>query len=414
MNKHQGSIKPALLAAAIAATVLASAANGQAASTAGGSGAVTAAPLAQDQRTPVVSLTASLGDVGMEIFDGKTPRYSFATLPKNVDDAILYINVDSQQWNTKETHAALKLARDLNWPVMAESGNWDVPRLHAFLAGHFPGINTTGLQNVAVRIGWNKGRAVATDLTPSKAAVEVGIDYLETTEGRLAASKLWRGNSKASTRALAPGSRLAWFAMEAYAAVPENYAVYEGVWYVIAFRNDVLKVYSRVLPLTTTKVCIVAWRGTSSGGDVHRDAQLQFGTLKAMQGDKTGAKFGHGYIERLKKQIVNVQKLGCHRYHITGHSLGGGMAQVHAYRLRSVNPVLDTYNSARAGNNVFYTLMKLGVSAGRSKLFCRNGDVVASVPTGMTSAGPDRGCTYWAPRKSWVNPFANHHMEDWL
>jgi hypothetical protein len=74
---------------------------------------------------------------------------------------------------------------------------------------------------------------------------------------------------------------------------------------------------------------------------------------------------------------------------------------------------MDTYNSARAGNNVFYTFMKPGITELRYKLFCRNGDAVASVPFGMTSAGPDRGCTYWAPQLS-LNPLHNHHMYDWL
>jgi hypothetical protein len=406
MNKHQRSIKPGLLAAAIAATVLVSAANGQAASG--------IAQDQQDQRTPIVSLTSSIGDVGAEIFDGRTQRYNFATLPKHVDNAIVYIDVDSLQWGPKRTQAALELAKDLNWVVMVESATWNVPRLHAFLAAHFPGTSTKGLQNVAVRIGWDNGRAVATDLTPSEAAVEVGIDYLKTAEGRIAASKMWRGNSEASAKARAPGSTLVGFAAEAYVAAPQYQVTHQGNHYTRAFTNDVLKIYSRVVPLTTIKECIVAWRGTSSFGDVYRDAQLQFGTLKAMQGDTTGAKFGHGYIERLKNQIANVQAVGCNRYQITGHSLGGGMAQLHAYRLRALNPVLETYNSARAGNNVFYTLMRPGVTNQKYRLFCREGDIVSSVPTGMTSAGPDRGCTYWAPRISWVNPVANHHIEDWL
>jgi hypothetical protein len=409
MNKHQRSIKPGLLAAAIAATVLVSAANVQAASSAGRADTVRAAPVDQDQRIPVVSLTGTMGDVGFEIFDGKTPRYNFATLPKHVDNAIVYIDVDSLQWGPKRTRAALELAKDLNWVVIVESATWNVPRLHAFLAAHFPGTSTKGLQNVAVRIGWDNGRAVATDLTPSAAAVEVGIDYLETTEGRSAASET-RG---VSTKALAPGSRLAWFANEAYQSNPTWAQLYRGNWYRIIFHNDVVKIWNRTLPLTTLRECIVAWRGTSSIGDVYRDAQLQFGTLKAIPGDATGAMFGHGYIERFMNQIGNVRNMGCDKYLITGHSLGGGMAQLHAYSVRSTKPVMDTYNSARAGNNVFYTFMKPGITELRYKLFCRNGDAVASVPFGMTSAGPDRGCTYWAPQLS-LNPLHNHHMYDWL
>ena len=406
MNKHQRSIKPGLLAAAIAATVLVSAANVQAASS--------IAQDQQDQRTPIVSLTGAIGDVGAEIFDGRTQRYNFATLPKHVDNAIVYIDVDSLQWGPKRTRAALKLAEDLNWVVMVESATWNVPRLHAFLAAHFPGTSTTGLQNVAVRIGWDNGRAVATDLTPSAAAVEVGIDYLQTTEGAALAARLWRDNLKTFAKTVAPGSQFAWFANAAYEANPANRMHSDGRFYEIAFKNDVLKVWANK-PSSRLKVCIVGWRGTkiTSLGDIGRDLQLQFGTAKAIEGDNSGAKFGYGYLERMKNQIANVQAVGCTNYRITGHSLGGGMSQVHAFRLRAHSPILEAYNPARTGNGVFQSLMRGSVDSGRSRIYCRSGDPVALLPTGLVSAGTNNGCTYWGERVSRM-PFPNHDMHLWL
>jgi Lipase (class 3) len=413
MNKHHGSIKPALLAAAIAATVLASAANGQAASTAGASGTVKGAPVAQDQRTPVVSLTETFGDVGAEIFDGKTPRYSFATLPKNLDDAIVHIDVDSPQWNTKQTHAALKLARDLNWPVMAESATWDVQRLHAFVATHFPGANTKGLKNVSVRIGWVNGRPVATDVTPSEAAVEVGVDYLETTEGNALAARTWRSASKMSTRKRLTSSFYAWFANAAYEAAPERLVYPEGKRHLLVVNRDVLKVWVWADQGAQNKNCVVAWRGTRiKSWDVYRDAQLQFGTLKALPGDNTGAKFGHGYVERWRLQKEYVQALGCKTYIITGHSLGGGMAQMHTYIVRGANPILESYNSARAGNETFKTIV--GNSVSRTRLYCRLGDPVSSAPSGMVSIGSIDGCSYWGEKISSIFIWKNHEMAHWL
>jgi hypothetical protein len=406
MNKHQRSIKPGLLAAAIAATVLVSAANVQAASG--------IAQDQQDQRTPIVSLTSAIGDVGAEIFDGRTQRYNFATLPKHVDNAIVYIDVDSLQWGPKRTRAALELAKDLNWVVMVESATWNVPRLHAFLAAHFPGTSTEGLQNVAVRIGWDNGRAVATDLTPSEAAVEVGIDYLQTTEGAALAARLWRDNLKTFAKTVAPGSQFAWFANAAYEANPTDRTHTDGRLFKLTFRNDVLKIWTHK-PDPRITVCIVGWRGTkiTSLGDIGRDLQLQFGTAKAIQGDNSGAKFGHGYMERFKNQVANVHAVGCTNYRITGHSLGGGMAQLHAYRLRNLAPIIEAYNPARAGNDVFQSIMRPSVDNGRTRIFCRTGDPVAFMPTGLVSAGTNNGCTYWGARFS-VRPVPNHDMHLWL
>ena len=86
MKKHRNSIKLGLLAAGIAASSLA---------TAGNSDPIRNTPVVQNDRTPVVSLTPTMGDVGFEIFDGQTQRYSLSTLPKNAIDAIVYIDVDS-------------------------------------------------------------------------------------------------------------------------------------------------------------------------------------------------------------------------------------------------------------------------------------------------------------------------------
>jgi len=49
---------------------LVSAANGNTVSSAGGSDTNKGVAVVQDQRTPVVSLTGTMGDVGFEIFDG--------------------------------------------------------------------------------------------------------------------------------------------------------------------------------------------------------------------------------------------------------------------------------------------------------------------------------------------------------
>lgn len=407
MKKHQNSIKLGLLAAGIAASALVSAGNGNTVSGVGGSDTIKGAPVAQDQRTPVVPLTATMGDVGFEIFDGKTARYNFATLPKNVDDAIVYIDVDSLQWNTKKTRAALKLARDLNWVVMVESASWDVPRLHAFLAMHYPRMNTKGLQNVAVRIGWDKGRAVATDLAPTGAAVEVGIDYLQTTEAKALAENAM------TTKALAPGSNYAWFANNAYQATASNGQIGSRI-YTVALNRDVVKVWRSTTNGTTD--CIVSWRGSASTGDWLTNIENQFGTSVAVPGEPSNAaRIGSGYADRLNSYRAAVNAVSCNNaYSVTGHSLGGAMAEAYSFTIRSKRPNLEAYNPARVGNASFRTQLVSALGSAKVEVFCRNLDPVWVVPVGLEHVGSNNGCTYWGSSVSVFNPVANHAMNLWL
>ncbi len=407
MKKHQNSIKLGLLAAGIAASALVSAANGNTVSRAGGADTIKGAPVAQGDRTPVVSLTRTMGDIGFEIFDGQTPRYNFSTLPKNVDNAIVYIDVDSIQWNTKKMQAALDLARDLNWVVMAESGSWDVPRLHAFLATHYPRVNTKDLKNVAVRIAWDNGRAVATDLAPTEAAVEVGIDYLQTT-----AAKALMENTM-STRAIAPGSNYAWFANNAYQATASSRQVGTR-FYSVALNRDVVKVWRSTSNGTTD--CIVSWRGSATTGDWLTNIENQFGTAVAVPGEPSNAaRIGNGYASRLNSYRASVNAVSCNNaYSVTGHSLGGAMAEAYAFTIRTKRPNMEAYNPARVGNASFRTQLVSALGTSKVEVFCRNGDPVWAVPVGLQHVGSNNGCTYWGSQASWWNLVANHAMNLWL
>lgn len=361
-------------------------------------------------RTPVVQLTSTLGDVGFEIFDGKTQRVSLDALPENVTDAIVYIDVDSVAMSKKRMQSVLKLARDLGWVVMAESGTWNVPRLHEFLATHYPGVNTRGLKNVAVRVAWSKGRAVATDLTPSDAAVEVGIDHVLTSEGQAFSRNLF------STKTKAPDSLYAWFANAAYQTDPSDKT--------ILFRN-----YRRILNQDVVKVwkstdydftdCIVAWRGSTTTGDWLRNIESQFGRAVRVpwQPDGNHAKIGHGYAARLENYRPMIDRLPCGNvYRVTGHSLGGGMAEAHVFTIRRKTPApqLEAYNPARVGNSSFRQQLWSSLGSRHIRVYCRYGDPVWSVPVGLYHVGPDSGCTHWAVRLSFVNPIANHSMGAWL
>lgn len=408
MKNQRNSIRLGLLAAGIAASTIAMAGSGASALQAARPASKPSKPIAGDARTPVVSLTSTMGDVGFEMFDGRTPRVSLSRLPMNTTDAIVYIDVDSLSLDRKRTQAILDLARDLGWVVMAESSSWDVPRLHAFLAAYYPGVDTKGLQNVAVRIAADKGHTLVTDLTPTEAAVEVGIDYLQTTEARA----LMR--SAFGIRAVAPGSNYAWFANNAYQATASNRTLGTR-YYTVALNRDVVKVWRSTSNGTTD--CIVSWRGSSTAGDWLNNIENQFGGTVAVPGESSTntARIGSGYASRLSNYRSAVNAVACNNtYRVTGHSLGGGMAEAYAFTIRSKRPNLEAYNPARVGNASFRTQLVSALGTAKVEVFCRNLDPVWAVPVGLQHVGSNNGCTYWGSSVSVINPVANHAMNLWL
>jgi hypothetical protein len=408
MKNQRNSIRLGLLAAGIAASTIAMAGSGASALQAARPGSKPGKPVVGDDRTPVVQLTSTIGDVGFEMFDGKTRRVSLSRLPMETTDAIVYIDVDSLDLSRKRTQAILDLASDLGWVVMAESSSWNVPRLHAFLAAYYPGVDTRGLQNVAVRIASNQGRAVVTDLTPTEAAVEVGIDYLQTTE----AQALMR--SSFATRAIAPGSNYAWFANNAYQATASNRTLGTRS-YTVALNRDVVKVWRSTSNGTTD--CIVSWRGSSTAGDWLNNIENQFGSAVAVPGESSSnaARIGSGYASRLNSYRSAVNAVACNNtYRVTGHSLGGAMAEAYAFTIRSKRPNLEAYNPARVGNASFRTQLVSALGTAKVEVFCRNLDPVWTVPVGLQHVGSNNGCTYWGGSVSVINLVANHAMNLWL
>lgn len=407
MKKARSSIKLGLLAAGIAASTLASAGNGVIAARNAGPKPTLDTQAAQNHRMPVIALTRTMGDVGFEIFDGQTKRYTLASLPKDATDAIVYIDVDSVEMNRKKMKAVLDLARDLNWVVMAESGSWNVPRLHTFINAYAPEAKTQNLQNVAVRISWDNGRAVATDLAPDAAAVEVGIDYAQTSAGKALLANTFM------TKTIAPGSNYAWFANNAYQATASNRQ--EGTrYYTVALNRDVVKVWKSTSNGTTD--CVVAWRGSSTAGDWLTNIENQFGSAVAVPGEPSNsARIGSGYADRLNNYKSAVNGVACNNvYRVTGHSLGGAMAEAYAFTIRSKAPNLEAYNPARVGNASLRTQLVSALGSAKVEVFCRNLDPVWTVPIGLEHVGSNNGCTYWGAYVSILNPVANHAMNLWL
>jgi hypothetical protein len=409
MKNQRKSINVGLMAAGIAASAMAMAGNTIPATQAATTAAKSSTSIVGKGRTPVVQVTPILGDVGMELLDGKTPSIGLSKLSDKTANAIIYIDVDSLDLSQKRTRALLDLARNKGWVVMAESATWDVPRLHAFLATYYPGVDTRGLENVAVRIASDKARArvLVTDLSPAEAAVEMGMDYADTSQAKAQRELAPRMFRQIPDTSRAPAYNYAWFASKAYEGNPPQ--THDGFHRIV--NKDVVKVYEKAFH------CIVAWRGSTTAGDWLRNIENQFGFAKPIPGDAQDnpAKAGAGYVTRLQNYKDNIPGITtCRKYSSVGHSLGGGMASLFAYFKGSTAPQyaldVEAFNPARVGNSEFASRFKNRV--GHWKILCRDGDPVKGVPVGLKH--PADGCTTNAPGAVSGTSVKNHDMKLWL
>lgn len=320
---------------------------------------------------------------------------------------IVYVDVNSIDVGPEDLKILGDARRGGN-TIIFESATWSVTDLHAFVESVFPDIQLSGLNNVALAIVSEKGGARAVDLTPSQAAMMIGVPFFETEEGRSQSA----GRSKST-----PIHYLAPFASSAYQASPQHSG------FVRLVNQDVLKIWRKPgnpPPYGDPSVCVVAFKGTISVGDWLRNAESQFGSLVVPYTGYSGtARIGHGYKSRLDNlwNAIAANTTDCALLHVTGHSLGGAMAEVGAFRLRAQLGrrigVMASFNPARVGNAAFRTAFQSNVPV--RKVYCRHGDPVWYVPLTLQHvASNDHGCTDWGNRASWWNGVANHAMALWL
>jgi len=139
-----------------------------------------------------------------------------------------------------------------------------------------------------------------------------------------------------------------------------------------------------------------------------------------------------GFFNRYANQISDVNteilRAGCEGVSITGHSLGGAVAQIHAYKRaghRDQFKEVVAYNSPAIGNIHMQTLMSNRMPfINDFRLYCRVGDPFNSVPVDHNgwyrlSEQTRRevpGCTHGYPRMFTgpIQTFKNHFMKYWL
>jgi hypothetical protein len=369
---------------------------------------------------PVLTLSQSIGDLGAEILRTDNSKISIQEATAKAHKAALYLEIDGLTEKKEDAIRALEVAKSRGWVVFAESASWDVQQLHSFIETAIPETDLSMLQNSSIRIEWSESTAIVTDVWPSEAASETGITFANTSEGEAQLA-----NKPLAKRG--EGDSLAWFANAAYLAnpgpVPQN-LLQPGETANLAVNRDVVKVWKMLPPGQPANSpfnnlrCIVAWRGSSSPGDWERNLISQFTRADVINGAHPLVRAGQGYVVRWNNQSPFVDLDGCATVSVTGHSLGGGMAQLHAYMLtqyrRGGAPRLSrvsAYNPARVGNQAFVDASHQLISGDRRTIFCRTLDEVTQVPVGLNNTG-----TRAAYQCDVIAPFAfrPHRMGLWV
>jgi hypothetical protein len=388
---------------------------------------------------PVLVLSENLGDSGMELLATGATLTKIDTFSFKAPKALVYLDVDSFDRESKANIDALALARELGWSVVVDSMSWNSSEVAKLTGELFPEAEHKALGNTTVIVEHLDGAWRARDTYTSEVAVKAGVRHELTSEGKAIAAK-------SSEKARASESFLAHFANQVYQANPPSPYVdpWIGGSFTLAINKDVVKVWRRFestgapFPNHSRSFCVVAWRGTTftwwnplTWGDWLRNIENQFAFEVqpwSVSADSR-VRVGRGYQDRFVNQrdVVASVITNCDSVAVTGHSLGGGMAQLHAFTLRAqVNRFngptlarLEAYNPARVGNRDFVTVFRAaaaGSVGGKIRVFCRFNDPVDRVPIGLWNAGTRAdGCDTRAPAIS-LNASAtqNHAMTNWL
>lgn len=381
----------------------------------------------QSQALPVLMLTDTIGDTGVELVRGGATLYTLKNFDLKTPQAMVYLDVDTFDDTSPENKQALELARTEGWPVVIESFAWNSTEVARVTRELFPEASGKSITDTTAIVEANSSGWSAKNTHPSEVASKAGIATESPNEQDPS-----RSESVAKLRA--PNSHLAHFANLAYTRhLPSPIVVAWGnLGWDVRYDGDVVKVFSRRFRYPGQHnnnpgyiSCIVSWRGTSasinpwSWGDWLRNFESQF-TFHAEVYPGSPIKVGRGYRDRYFNQRQNLNLTDCGVIGTTGHSLGGGMAELFAfyYRLDPRFRRLEAYNPARVGNSEFVRELQRYDDAA-ILVFCRHGDPVFHVPVGLSHAGTQapgqHGCDYWGPQLDW-SPLGlgNHNLNHWF
>lgn len=383
-------------------------------------------PTVDESTSSIVVVSADIG----EALASAVPRDAVAFGIDVADDArIVYANVDRLKAVDPDADgvvdpvgrearlAALREARDLGLPIILESNEWDVAQVHAVLAELFPTVRREGLQNVTVlaRLDAATGEWRVTDTTPAELESLLAPSLARATPtGPDVETDLMTVDATAAAAGTARVNFYIDFAEAAWDG-PATVTDWSGNSWSRKLNVDVVKVYTA--SLAGEKRCAVSWRGTRTKAEWAGDLLNQMYHVRPFWASSSSeARVGYFYNKRLQNQRAAVNKAlkdnACTAIGITGHSLGGAMAEIYTTYLAyassesgiSFSKVDDfaAFNPARVGNSTFVSLFP-HASLLSSRVYCRIGDPVWKVPSNLEHVGRGSyGCDLWGTDR---NPY---------
>ncbi len=320
---------------------------------------------------PALFLTASKGSVGNEISNNTGFRYNIHNLPESISKTLVYADVDGLKPSDRIIEHGLELAKLNGWPVVLESKSKKPGALRSIIAAAFPAANKINLplNATAISIDWKNGMPVIgpTDSRMVQSTLLPGpISHMSSTSK----GAMW-GTPKD------PPTYLAFFAAaafidsdhvdqsrgvwdHAYYSNPQNYInkIFGSDTYTLV-RNDSSRHWDLWKTVATSTdenggvhptECIVAWRGTqlkmSNEIDLITDLASLLTFDEKLPNETSWSLFsskdpkaGRGFVDMLKNQRSKIHHQlffhGCAKTSVTGHSMGGAMAQLFAVELWS-------------------------------------------------------------------------------
>jgi Lipase (class 3) len=313
---------------------------------------------------PVLFLTDSKGPIGAEIAQKTGFAYTIDTLPERMRDVLVYADADVLRRNPVLAQESFRLAKVNGWSVVLESARGDADAVRSTLTGAL-GRQLAGPKRLgAVSVTWRGGVAQ----TAATSARQVSQSLLGTVVLPEAVPAAGIAKYAHNTPALPPHYS-AFFAAAAFIdsahqepttpvtdhmhyANPQNYINYifgADVW-TLAHDDDsrTWDIWKSVAtsrdPAGTYRpnTCILAFRGTQLYGTGEWDAIIDITSLldtreidneinwSGYTNHRTAV--GGGFMYRLRNQrdkiFYKLIENKCATTLVTGHSLGGAMAQI--------------------------------------------------------------------------------------
>ncbi len=382
-----------------------------------------------DGFSPVLVLSTKMGDVGREAVGMGLSVQRDRNLAMAPIDKMLYVDVDSIE--SADYRAVFDIARSQLFhgtAVVIETSEFNFDRMHAIVAAEFPMLKPSSIEDVAVLIQLEGGVIKAERVDASEMAMHAGVAFKDTTAGHYSSAASAASGDTAPHSKAAPPSSISYtllYAAKAYESAPTS------ADYNLKYNGTYVDIWKK--KTTPTGKCIVAWRGTVTTNlwDVYADlsSQLSWSTVKIDNAANLNLKGGKGFVNRLHAYDDTVAARMtdnlCTDITVTGHSLGGAIAQIHAlqlyisdgwyYKLKTI----VAWNSPRVVDEYTHWWYE-NLSAGYTyAINCRNHDwLVNPLPTGLyrmatQSSTPIGGCTHVGPGTYSASPTTNHDLSKW-